>query len=46
MKGDDMAYSMQEEVERCTQTAVIKPERKNQPGKPTTTDTTQSENRL
>jgi hypothetical protein len=40
------AYGMQEEVERCTQTAVIKPEGKSQLGKPTTTDTNQSENRL
>jgi hypothetical protein len=40
------AYSMQEVVEKCIQTAVIKPEGKSQLGKPTTTDTNQSENRL
>jgi len=37
---------MQEEVEKCIQNAIIKPEGKSQLGKPTTTDTNQSENRL
>jgi hypothetical protein len=37
---------MQDVVEKCIQTAVIKPDGKSPPGKLTTTDTNQSENRL